>query len=127
MNPNIYTSRLRVMQRAIERAMIGITRKDRKTNQWIRDQTRLEDIVVVVKRLKWKWAGHVVRMNDNRWTKIITEWLPIENRRKRAMPKTRWVEELHKSEGVKWMRTEVDRRLWKNHKEAFIQQWIEYS
>lgn len=27
-----------------------------------------------VKSLKWKWAGHIARMEDERWTKRILEW-----------------------------------------------------
>ena len=27
-------------------------------------------------RQKWKWAGHLMRVDDNRWTKKTTEWRP---------------------------------------------------
>ena len=56
---------LRIAQRAMERAMLGITLRDRKRSTWIREKTKVKDIIQVVKQQKWRWAGHVARMNDN--------------------------------------------------------------
>ena len=53
--------------------MIGVIRRDRRTNEWVRQQTGVQDIIVRIKQLKWQWAGHVARMNDDRWTKAVTE------------------------------------------------------
>ena len=58
------TQRLRTAQRAMERKML---------------KAKLKDKIPVVKfaaKQKWKWAGHVARLNDNRWTKRITDWQP---------------------------------------------------
>lgn len=34
------------------------------------------------KKLKWKWAGHVARLKDERWTSRVTTWKgPIGKRR----------------------------------------------
>ena len=57
----------------LERAMFGITLRDRKRSTWIREKTKVKDIIQVVKQQKWRWAGHVAWMNDNRWTKRITD------------------------------------------------------
>jgi endonuclease/exonuclease/phosphatase family metal-dependent hydrolase len=116
--------KLRVTQRSMERAMVGVTRKDKKTNAWLRLQTGVEDIVRKVKKLKWQWAGHVARMNDNRWTKIVTEWIPIDKKRKPGRPTTRWEDEIANHLGVTWMREASNRKQWCQHGEAFIQQWI---
>ena len=53
--------------------MLGITRSDRYRSTWIRAKTRVKDIVQVVKKIKWRWAKHIARMKDNRWTKRITD------------------------------------------------------
>ena len=119
--------RLRYTQRAMSRAMIGVTKRDHKTNEWVRLQTGLQSIVMRVKQVKWQWAGHVARINDNRWTKQVTEWIPIDKKRKRARPKTRWVDDITKFLGKTWMRSAADRVMWKHHGEAFIQQWIDNS
>ena len=40
---------LRIAQRAMERAMLGITMRDRHRSTWIRTKTRVKGIVQVVK------------------------------------------------------------------------------
>ena len=45
---------LRIAPTAMERAMLGITMRDRH-----RARTGVKDIVQVVKKQKWRWAGHV--------------------------------------------------------------------
>ena len=37
--------RLAVAQRDMERSMLGITRKDKKCNEWIREKTGVDDIL----------------------------------------------------------------------------------
>jgi len=56
---------LRVAQRAMGRVMLGMKLRDRERSTWIREKTKVKDIVQVVKQLIWMWAGHVARMNDN--------------------------------------------------------------
>ncbi|XP_042886328.1 uncharacterized protein LOC122262382 [Penaeus japonicus] len=67
--------KLRTMRRAHERIMLNITWRDRKTAEWIREQTKVRDILETISELIWRWAGHVIR-TDNRWTKKITYWIP---------------------------------------------------
>jgi len=71
---------LRVVQRAMEGAMLGITLRDRRST-WVRKKTKVKDFVQVVKQQKWRWAGHVARMNDNRWMKRLTDWHPYNEKR----------------------------------------------
>ena len=52
----------------MERALLGITMRDRHRSPWIRAKTGVNDIVQVVEKQKWKWAGHIARMNDNRFS-----------------------------------------------------------
>src|SRR5271156_2935417 len=117
--------RLRTTQRRMERTMIGITRRDHRTNVWVRQQTGARDIIVRIKQLKWQWAGHVARINDNRWTRTVTEWLPLHLKRKKARPKMRWEDDIKKYIGVTWMRVSRNRNDWKHHEEAFTQQSID--
>ncbi len=48
--------------------MLGITWRDKKRASWIREQTKVEDILMTIKNKKWTWAGHVMSRRDNRWT-----------------------------------------------------------
>ena len=43
-------------------------RRDRKRNEWIRTQTKVEDVIKTAKKMKWRWAGHIARRTDGRWT-----------------------------------------------------------
>ena len=105
--------------------MLGITKRDRKHNTWIRKVSGVQDILAQAKKLKWCWAGHVARITDSRWTKLITEWIPLDGKRDRARPKMRWEDDLVKWLGTTWARTARERSVWKDHGKAFIQQWIE--
>ena len=74
--------RLAVAQRKMERKMLRITWKDHMTNEWIRNKTKVKDVVHKVKELKWTWAGHISRIKDGRWTVAVTEWRPTEGKKK---------------------------------------------
>lgn len=77
-------NRLTVCQRRMERSMLGIKLKDRIPNKEIRRRTGLADVASKVKRLKWKWAGHIMRTKDDRWTKSTTLWVPRNKKRRRG-------------------------------------------
>ena len=59
---------LAVAQRKMERIMLGITLRDQRHNTWIRQQTGVTDIIDHIRQSKHRWAGHVARLQDNRWT-----------------------------------------------------------
>ena len=65
-------NKLRVTQRAMERSMLGITLRDKMTNQWIRHQTKLVNVMEEMASLKWNWAGHISRMDQNHYELEIT-------------------------------------------------------
>ncbi len=54
--------------------MLKTIQNDRKQEQWIREQTKVEDILATIKEKNWDWAGYVMRKADNRWTVKVTEW-----------------------------------------------------
>ena len=63
--------------------MLGISLRDRKRSTWIRKVTGVKDIIQVVKQQKWRWAGHLARREDNRWSKRLTDWCPRDSKRSR--------------------------------------------
>ncbi|KAI8494201.1 hypothetical protein Bbelb_279610 [Branchiostoma belcheri] len=111
---------LRVAQRKMERIMLGITLRDRKRNSWIRLQTGVTDIITAVNTAKHRWAGHVARLQDNRWTLRATEWTPREWRRRRGRPCTRWRDSLVQHLGPAWPRYARLRREWNESREGFL-------
>ena len=66
--------------------MLNIEYKDRKTNIWVRERTKLIDIINIdinskVRKMKWSWAGHVNRLKYDRWTSRVTTWRPYMTRK----------------------------------------------
>lgn len=81
----------------------------------IREQTRVEDIIVEVKN-KWTWAGHVARRNDNQWaTRVTTEWIPRGGAKREG--------QIRKFGGREWILEVQDRSGWRSEGKAFILQW----
>ena len=76
--------------------MLNKTWKDCKTATWLREWTKLRDIVETVKQLKWNRAGHLARTEDNRWTTKVTKWTPLENKCNRGKQKLQWRDEIQK-------------------------------
>lgn len=111
--------KLAICQRKMERSMLGIKQKDKINNHIIRKITKLTDIIKRIRILKWSWAGHICRMENTRWTKIITEWLPRDGKRSRGKQKKRWADIFVEKYGPTWMKKGRDRELWKAQGEAY--------
>ena len=60
-------------QRAMERRMLNVTIRDKIRNSEIRKQTQVKDIMVKIKEANWRWAGHLMRKDDNRWTRSAVD------------------------------------------------------
>ena len=76
-------NKLSATQHNMRRNVLNITYKDWKTNKWVRDQTKLMDIMEIIKNGKWTWAGHISRRTDTRWSAALTVWTPIGGKRNR--------------------------------------------
>ncbi|CAH2244434.1 jg11614 [Pararge aegeria aegeria] len=58
------TEGLRVTQRAVERAMLGVSLRDQIKNEEICRRNRVTDIAHRVAKLKWQWTGHIAQRTD---------------------------------------------------------------
>lgn len=112
--------KLQVAQRAMERAMLGITLLDRKRNEWIRRNTKVVDVVATIDHRKWRWAGHVAHMDTERWTRRTLEWRPSETTRGRGRPPERWVNDIRRHACPNWMQRARNRTAWRNMEEAYV-------
>ncbi|CAM4630150.1 unnamed protein product [Leuciscus chuanchicus] len=104
--------KLAVTEHAIERRMIGVQQTDHVRNEQLRAMTRVDDVVDLANKAKKRWAGHLMRRTDERWTREVTVWLPIDIKRPRGRPATRWRDLLRQDLGHNWMRLAQDRQTW---------------
>jgi hypothetical protein len=89
----VLTERLKSKVQAAEmrvlRLIVGVTRRDRLTNNRIREILKLKPIVEQVEQAQLRWYGHVRRMNQQRDVRRIHDWHP-HGRRPRGRPRRRW-------------------------------------
>lgn len=111
--------KLEVCQHNIERSMLNIKLRDKIKLKIIRKQTKTTDVKYCIRKLKWKWTGHMIRNKKDKWTKDITEWCPRQNKRKRGRQRRRWEDDIVRVAGATWMRKAHDRKLWKSLGEAY--------
>ena len=83
---------LQICQRKLERRILGLSLRDRVPNTRIRETTKLYDVAQRATRLKWKWGGHVARLQNTRWAYLSTMWSPRLGQRHRGRPGTRWAD-----------------------------------
>ena len=108
------------MHRAHEMIMLNITWRDHKTAEWIREQTKLRDILETTSKAKWTWAGHLKRRTDNRWTTKLTFWQPRGHTRNKGRPKFWWRDDLDKF-CKHWHWDASDRLRWRQMGKAYVQ------
>ena len=49
--------------------MLDLKLQDKIPCSEIRKRTKITDVIEYTLKQKWKWAGHIARRKDNRWTK----------------------------------------------------------
>lgn len=106
-------------QRGMERSMMNIKKIEKINHTKIRSKTKTIDALSYSQKLKWKWAGHIARLKDQRWTKTVTLWRGPSGKRCRGRPYARWDDEIKKIAGPKWHQIAQDREKWKALEEAF--------
>ena len=95
--------RLRTTQLAMLRRILRISRRDHIQNCNIFKKCDTVPVDKLIKRRKWKWAGHVARRSDDRWTTSVTSWWPRESgKRSRGRQKKRWKDDFKKSAKDWW-------------------------
>jgi hypothetical protein len=86
---------LRVWERKILRKVYGPKRDTNgrriRTNKVLQDQYRSADVITSIKVRRLEWAGHVVRMDDERVVKTVFLGNP-GGRWKPGRPRLRWLD-----------------------------------
>ncbi|EYC02682.1 hypothetical protein Y032_0098g3068 [Ancylostoma ceylanicum] len=53
-------------------------------------QPKIRDAAVYAKLSKIRWAGHVMLLNDNRWTRAVSDWTLLNVKRTTGRPSILW-------------------------------------
>lgn len=88
--------------------MLGIPLRDKLTTQWIRQQTKIVDVIERIVSLKQNWARHIARRTDEHWTKHIMSWTPYK-KGPMGRPPERWTNGIKRIAGNNWQKVVTDR------------------
>ncbi|KIH68353.1 hypothetical protein ANCDUO_01310 [Ancylostoma duodenale] len=114
-----------------DRVMLGITRLTQVRagirSSTLRQQSKIRDAAAYVKLSKIRWAGHVMRLMDNRRTRAVSDWTPRNVKRTTGRPPTPWSDFFTKSfkerynalrvphvDRIHWTTLERERDKWKD-------------
>ncbi len=64
----------------------GVSKLPKITNEEIRKRTGARDSSEITRKLKWRYARHLVRLQKDTWAKKVLEWYPVGG--KKAKGKT---------------------------------------
>ena len=87
-------------------------------------KAKIPDWVQEQRRRKWRWAGHVMRRTDMRWSYRFLGWCPVKRgSRSVGRPAMRWEDCILKflnDRGVKWGELAKDRDAWRAWEDEFV-------
>ncbi|KAK6764947.1 hypothetical protein RB195_025040 [Necator americanus] len=105
-----------VIERAIERVILSrFTQvRDGIRSSLLRQRSKIRDSAAFAKESKIRWVGHVMGINDNRWTRAVSDWVLRDIKRTTGRPPTRWSDLFTKSFKEKYDALRVPRER-RNH------------
>ena len=140
---------IRSVQRRMLRSIVGVRRltsRDDAGNvvleDWVawvqrsthiaevsRQQHRVAEWVEEITRRKFRWAGHVARRQDGRWTREVLDW-SLQGYRAQGRPSMRWTDSLNKffyggatSSAVgaqTWVTQALNRSFWQQQEDSYV-------
>lgn len=93
----------------MERSILNIKIKDKVRLTTITKETKIIHVKYKIKKLKCKWAGHLMKSKIEKWAKEVTEWCPRYNKKNRGRQYCRWEDDIKKVKN--WVRKTRDRSL----------------
>ena len=73
------------------------------------------------RRIKWRFAGHLARQTDGRWsTKLLEQRPSTGHGRCQGRPRTRWADQIEALAGGNWIQIASDTTQWASLEEGFV-------
>ena len=96
------------------RWMAGVSRKEHRTNESIREAFHVEPISIVIRRSRLRWFGHVARRDQSHIARLCLE-VDVEGKPSRGRPKLTWRAKVDNDMRSLKLKPEdaLDRRKWK--------------
>ena len=115
--------KLEVFQRRCLRRIVDVRWPNTISNEDLYSMTATRPITEEIRRRRWRWIGHVLRLPPTATARVALRWTP-DGRRGRGRPKETWrrtVEAEMKQQGWTWgflERAAQDRNKWRDLVEA---------
>ena len=84
------TNRLNVFHRRCLRTILSISWRDHVTNEKLMKMAEMRDLQDIVIERRRRFAGHILRLPEERPAKVAMTWTPRMGRRKKGRPKKTW-------------------------------------
>ncbi|CAH2210245.1 jg20280 [Pararge aegeria aegeria] len=104
----------------MERAMLGVSLRDKIRNVEIRRRTRVTDIAQRGAKLKWQWVGHIVRRKDGRWGAKVLEWQPRTGNHSVGTAPLRWTDDIRRVAGSRWIQAAQNHGIWNSLQMSYV-------
>ena len=79
-------ARINAFENKCLRRITNTSWSDFKSNTRLREETGQEYVSTVIRRRRWKYIGHALRMGEDRLPRQVLHWTP-EGKRKRGRPR----------------------------------------
>jgi len=91
----LYVTQMKKLEAAhhkFQRRPLGITWRDKVTNEDIRKKIGSRKLEDIIKERRLRWRGHVLRMDNSRTVRQATHWELRGYKRKPGRPRKNWVD-----------------------------------
>ena len=101
-------------------------RRRTRLTEHVLESLRLDDWVQAQRRRKWKYCGHILRRDDNRWATALITWRPDSGFRSKGRPRKRWTQAFYHlfqktfdADAGTWILLAMERDEWRTLENEF--------
>ena len=92
---------MEVTEMKMLRFAMGVTRKDKIRNEYIRGTVTVERLAIKMREGRMRWYGHVMRRDQEYVGRKMME-MELPGKRKRGRPKRRFLDVVKEDTGKSW-------------------------